>query len=115
MRAQQAQAAHTHGAGGGAVAVVVGDDDEALVLRHGVCQQAGGVVDAFQARRGQQAAQAVVQLLMGAHAACGVQAREQRVHTGLLQRPGGAWGNVSCYYFHSLWSRSAARRGLKKL
>ena len=34
-------------------------------------------------------------------AARGIQARQQRVHPGLLQRPGGTGGNVSCYYFHS--------------
>ena len=98
---QQAQAAHAHGAGGGAVAVVVGHDAKALVLRHGIGQQARGGVDAFESRWGQQPTQAIVQFILGAHAARGIQARQQRVHAGLFQRPGGAGGNVSCYYFHS--------------
>ena len=91
---------------------------KALVLRHGVGQQARGGVDAFEAfftAGRQQTAQAVVQLVLGAHAAGGIQARQQRVHTGLLQRPGGAGGNVSCYYFHSLSRMSVKRWGLKRL
>ena len=115
--AQQAQAAHAHGAGGGAVAVVVGHDDEAQVLRHGVGQQAGSGVNAFHAfftAGGQQAGQAVVQLVFALHAARGVQAGQQRVHACLLQRPGGAGGNVSCYYFHSCSRTSIKRWGLKR-
>lgn len=60
-----------------------------------------GGVDTFESRWGQQPTQAIVQFILGAHAARGIQARQQRVHAGLFQRPGGAGGNVSCYYFHS--------------
>ena len=117
LRTQQAQAAHAHGAGGGAVAVVVGHDDEALVFRHGIGQQAGGGVDALHAfftAGGQQPGQAVVQLVFALHAACGVQTGQQRVYACLLQRPGGAGGNVSCYDFHSCSRTSIKRWGLKK-
>jgi hypothetical protein len=78
-------------------------------LRDGVGQQHWAACFARLAgRRGQQAGQAVVQLVAGVHAARGVQARQQRVHAGLLQRPGGAGGNVSCYYFHSC-SRTSSK------
>ncbi len=113
--AQQAQAAHRHGAGGGAVAVVVGHDAQATVLRQGVGQQAGGRLYALQARRGQQAGQAIVQLVAGGHAACGVQARQQGVEARLLQRPGSAGRDVSSYDFHSCSRTSVKRWGLKNL
>ena len=45
--------------------------------------------------RRQQARQAVVELVGAAHAARGEQARQQRVHAGLLQRPGGARRHVA--------------------
>jgi hypothetical protein len=43
----------------------------------------------------QQAAQAVVEFVLGQHAAGGVQAGQQRVDAGLFQRPGGARRNVA--------------------
>lgn len=43
----------------------------------------------------------IVELVLFCHAPRCVQAREQRMHAGLLQRPRGARGNLSCYYFHS--------------
>ena len=59
------------------------------------------------------ARQAVVQFVLVGHAAGGEQAGQQRVHAGLLQRPGGAGGNVSLDDLHSL-SSAAARVGARR-
>ena len=50
---------------------------------------------AEQAGRRQQARQGVVELVGGADAARGEQARQQRVHAGLLEGPGGARRDVA--------------------
>ncbi len=94
---QQAQAAQADGAGGGAVAVVVGHDAEFFVLRNRIGQHYGGLCGALHRGRGQQQGQAVVQLGFALHAARRIQARQQRVNAGLLQRPGGARWNVAYY------------------
>ena len=63
---------------------------------------------AFHAGGRQQARQAVVQFVLAEHAARGVQARQQRMDAGLLQRPGGARRNVAGDDFHSDSSTAAA-------
>jgi hypothetical protein len=93
--AQHLQAAQRDRAGGGAVAVVVGHDDDALVLLDRVGQQARGLGAAAQRGRRQQLRHRVVELLGAAHAARGEQAREQRMHAGLLQRERGARRDVA--------------------
>ncbi len=99
--AEQTQAANRHGAGGGAVAVVVGDDADALVLLHGVGQQDGSLIDAFEFGRRQQLRQAFVELGAGAQATRSEQARQQRVDAGLLKRPGGARRHIAHDEFQS--------------
>ena len=93
--AEQAQAAQRNGTSGGAVAVVVGDDAEALLCSDGIGKETRRGLRAEQFGRRQQARQAVVELVGAAHAAGCEQARQQRVHTGLLQRPCGAWRHVA--------------------
>jgi hypothetical protein len=95
LRAQQAQAAHGHGAGGGAVAVVVGHDADLASRGDGIGQQLAASGMPFRPAGGSRRAQAVVQLVLPEHAARGVQARQQRVDAGLLQRPGGARRDVA--------------------
>ena len=95
LGAEHAQAAQHHGAGGGAVAVVVGDDADPAAGADRVGEQLRGRGRAEQARRRQQRRQAVVELVGGAHAAGGEQARQQRMHARLLERPGGARRHVA--------------------
>ena len=94
-----AQAAQRHGAGGGAVAVVVGHDAQALVGGDGVGQQRGGLGAPFRPAGGSRRARPSSSSSGVAHAARGKQPRQQRVHAGLLQRPGGAGRDVADYQF----------------
>ena len=48
-------------------------------------------------------------LLARLYAARGVLGKDE-LDDGLLQRPGGARWNVSCYYFHSCSSPSSVRK-----
>ena len=93
--AEQRQAAQRHGAGGGAVAVVVGDDADALPRGDRVGQQPRRGVAALQRGRRQQLRQRVVELVGARHAARGEQARQQRVHAGLLERERDARRHVA--------------------
>ena len=97
------------GAGGGAVAVVVGHDADALVgarwrrpaarrLRARPSCAAGG------SRRARPSSSSS----LPQHAARGVQARQQRMHAGLLQRPGGARRNVAGDDLHRASSTAGA-------
>ena len=108
-RAQQAQAAQRHGAGGGAVAVVVGHDADARVAGDGVGQQPGGFIRALERGGRQQPRQRRIELVGRAHAARRIQARQQRVHARLLQRPGHARWHVAIHDFHSCSRRSEKR------
>ena len=74
----------------------------------GVGQQPGGRVGAVQRGRRQQPGQAVVEFVGLAHAACGEQARQQRVHAGLLQRKGGARRHVAGLQVHHRASSRAS-------
>ena len=98
--AEHAQAAQHDGAGGRAVAVVVGDDADPAAGADRVGEQPRGRGGAEQARRRQQARQAVVELVGGLHAAGGEQARQQRMHARLLERPGGARRHVAGHDRH---------------
>ena len=84
LRAQQFQATQGQRAGGGAVAVVIGHDAQALALGDGVSQQGGRCGYAQEPVGRQEFGQAVVNLRGTGNAACCVQARQQRMHAGLL-------------------------------
>ena len=58
----------------------------------------------------QQARQAVVQFVLAQHAARRIQARQQRMDAGLLERPGGARRNVAGDDLHRASSTAAACR-----
>ena len=100
---------------GGGSNLLLTQDIPALVLR--MATQGIRVLhdDGQQVVVEAEAGEAVVQFVLGAHAACGVQAGEQGVDARLFQRPGGAGGNVSSYYFHSFSRRSIKRWGRKRL
>src|SRR6218665_1561231 len=51
--------------------------------------------DGFQGVRWQQTGQVVVEFVFGAHAARGIQAGQQGVYPGLLERPDGTGGDLS--------------------
>jgi hypothetical protein len=86
LRAEHAQPAHGDRAGRGAVAVVIGDDEQALALRDGVCEQVGCFVRALQFDGRHEPRQRGFDLVGHAHAARGVQARENRVQAVADQR-----------------------------
>ena len=98
---QHAQPAYRHSAGGGPVAVVISNNANRLVLGDGISQQRGSFGQAFHGGGGQQQCQAIVQFRFALHTACRVQTRQQRVHTGLFQRPGGTRRHLTHYQFHS--------------
>ena len=104
--AQHAQASQGHGTGGGAVAVVVGHDADALALLNGIGQHHRGLRGAFQVSGGQQFGGGVVQLFGRAHAAGGKQARQQGVHTGLLQAPDRAGRHITGNDVHKSFSKA---------
>ena len=106
LRAQQPQAAQGQRTGGGAVAVVIGDHAQAFVLGDRVGQQRGGLSDTQQAVGRQQLGQAVVEFVGAGNATGGVQARQKRVHAGLLQRIDAARRNVAGDDLHNDKSRS---------
>ena len=90
--AQPAQAAHRQRAGGGAVGVVVGHHQHAFLPGDGVGQPHSGRADVFQRVVGQQALEAVIQLLGARHATGGEQPRKQRGQAlGLQGKAGVFW------------------------
>ena len=77
-RTEHAQAAHAHRAGGGAVAVEVADHDDMAIVRHGLSQQGGGLVQATHAVWRQQVGEAWLRLLDTGRPAGGVETTQQR-------------------------------------
>ena len=77
-RAEQTQAQRAHGTGRGAIGVEVTDDEDALALLQGRHQQVYRRVDALELLVGNQPRQALVQLSLRLHPACGVETGQQR-------------------------------------
>ena len=96
-RPEQTQAQGTHRARRGAIGVEVTDDKDALALLQGSHQQVHRRVDTLELLIRNQPRQALVQLGLRLHPACGVKAGQQRRQFTEKRQDGGQWAGIDTH------------------